>query len=63
MTFFKTYDVIFDSKMGTSIEAQKVKKGENAIKPNAHTLKRIPNFQRKNKSNLSLVYIYHPIFW
>ena len=34
MTFFKTYDVIFDSKMGTRIEAQKVKKGENAIKPN-----------------------------
>lgn len=34
MTFFKTYDVIFDSKMGTSIEAQKIKKGDMAVKPN-----------------------------
>lgn len=34
MNYFKTYDVIFDSRMGTSIEAQKVKKGEVAEKPN-----------------------------
>lgn len=32
-SFFATYDVIFDSKAGTSIQAQRVKKGEKAIKP------------------------------
>lgn len=32
-SFFATYDVIFDSKAGTSIQAQRVKKGEKATKP------------------------------
>lgn len=32
-TCFGTYDVIFDSKAGTSIAAQRVKKGEKAEKP------------------------------
>lgn len=31
---FKTYTVIFDSKMGTSIKAQEVRKNELCKKPN-----------------------------